>query len=55
MLQSYIVQKDVQTLIVSQHVPLEFDGEADVWGEFRDSLFLDKLTKADSARTQEPP
>ena len=47
MLNSYIVQKDSETLIVSQHVPLEFDGGADVYGEFRDKLFKDKVPQMD--------
>ena len=54
MLQSYIVQKDAQTLIVSQHVPVEFDGDVDVWGEFKDNLFLDKVPKMDSTYVKEP-
>ena len=35
MLQSYIVQKDADTLIVSQHVPVECDGEPDQFCEFK--------------------
>ena len=36
------MHKDDDTLIVSQHIPMEFDGESDIFGDFKDNLFQNK-------------